>query len=254
MSIFLKEKLNIILSPYAKRLTISKELKKGEAAARNKGISLARGEIVACIDQDCVADRNWLSSMARSFEPENVMVVAGEIKAHKPKTEVEVYYEELMGQKKNLSFNHPFFITANVAFRKTIFEKAGLFDNEFSSIEDVEFSFRLQDMGYGIKYEPGALVRHKNIKTKSQLFKKIFFRSFYIPKVMKKHLRFLKRKGKLQKINTYHYKMLMKNIFRTIVRKHNEESGRKALLNTIFLSARKLGLLCGSVRHGFLYV
>ena len=47
----------------------------GPAGGRNAAMSLARGEILAFTDSDCIADRRWLDEMIRAFADPHVGVV-----------------------------------------------------------------------------------------------------------------------------------------------------------------------------------
>jgi len=56
------------------------EAKRGIPYARNTGIQNARGDIIAFIDDDCVADENWLKHLEIPFVKDPYIgVVGGEI-------------------------------------------------------------------------------------------------------------------------------------------------------------------------------
>ena len=240
-----------LLEKFKDRITLIKEERRGHSFARNRGISSAKGDIFAFIDSDCVASKNWLKHLVNSFRPAEAEVVAGEIKAYKPKSDVEIYYEGLMSQKKNLSYKFPYAVTANFAFLRSVSKEVS-FDNSFSKSEDVDFCWRLLEKGYRIEYQPDALVYHKNVKTKWQLFKKIFLQSYFAPKVIKKNLKFLEREKRLRRVGTDSYRKLLRDISSLVF----SEKGRKnaGAVEIIFLLARKLGLICGSIRFGFFYI
>lgn len=49
----------------------------GANAARNRGIQEARGEIVAFLDSDCIAEADWLEKLVAGFDADDVAAVTG---------------------------------------------------------------------------------------------------------------------------------------------------------------------------------
>lgn len=58
-------------------VTLIFEPKKSASAARNKGIKMAKGEIIAFIDADTIIPRNWLSKSRENFERNPKLGVVG---------------------------------------------------------------------------------------------------------------------------------------------------------------------------------
>jgi GT2 family glycosyltransferase len=79
------------------RVRLLRERQPGLAAARNRGLSAAAGEIVAFTDDDVVVDRGWLTAYARRFaaRPEEAgvggLVIPAELESE-AQVAVEEYY------------------------------------------------------------------------------------------------------------------------------------------------------------------
>jgi GT2 family glycosyltransferase len=50
--------------------------------------------------------------------------------------------------------------TLNLAFRRKVFDAAGGFDESFAYGSDVDFTWRVNDMGYRIRCVPDAIIQH----------------------------------------------------------------------------------------------
>jgi len=83
------DKSRDVVSKYPVKLVI--ETEKGPYYARNDGISIADGEIIAFTDSDCVVDRNWLKNLMRNYMHEEIGGVGGQILSYKPTTWVEKF-------------------------------------------------------------------------------------------------------------------------------------------------------------------
>ena len=60
-----------------------------------------------------------------------------------------------------LSLDRPFLITANAAFTARALRRAGAFDPDFATAEDVDFGWRVRASGLELRYAPDAVVRHR---------------------------------------------------------------------------------------------
>lgn len=138
--------------------------RKGSYAARNLGVKEATGEIFAFTDADCVVDKQWLINALKYFATEDVGGVAGKVLGTEPKTLVEEFVTQCKAFDQSSFFNHnyyPFAITANVLYKKDVFDKIGSFENNWISGGDVDFSWRMQIYGkMKLIYADDCIVYH----------------------------------------------------------------------------------------------
>jgi GT2 family glycosyltransferase len=136
----------------------------GLAAARNAGMEAATGEIVAYIDDDAIADPDWLTHLAASFASGPFAAVGGpnvlppesswiaECVANAPGGPTHVLVSDRDAEHVP---------GCNMAIRKGALERVGGFDPQFRAAgDDVDVCWRLLDTGERIGFSPGAVVLH----------------------------------------------------------------------------------------------
>lgn len=149
----------------------------GLSAARNIGIKNSISEIVAFIDDDAMADRNWLRNLVANFGGSSVIGAGGRIIPVWPAQNPEWFPEELYWivgcsykglPTKKTPVRNP--IGCNMAFRRQVFEMVGYFStdtgrvgNKLMGHDDTEFGIRAttQLTGTKIFYDPTAIVYHR---------------------------------------------------------------------------------------------
>ena len=150
----------------------------GSYAARNKGLEVARGEVIVFTDSDCIPARDWIELGVTELknEPESGLV-AGRIELFFRRADdltLAEHYERVKAfrQSRNVEKDH-FGVTANLFTWRSVVDKVGPFDADLISGGDMEWGRRVFDSGYRLIYAREVLVNHPARHSITQLVKKV---------------------------------------------------------------------------------
>ncbi|MGH7948567.1 MAG: glycosyltransferase, partial [Candidatus Binataceae bacterium] len=138
---------------------------KGLGAARNAALEAASGEIVAFIDADARADRDWLYHLVEVLTRRDAAAVGGANFAPQPSGALSAALATAPGRPREVRAGDADLAQlcgCNMAVRKEALVSAGGFDPLFTAAgDDVDFSWRLTDSGATVASAPGAVVVHE---------------------------------------------------------------------------------------------
>lgn len=140
------------------RLVIVTE--KGAGPARNGGVAVARGKVLAFTDSDCVPEPSWLMEGVKKLDEYDfvggrVTVLVDDL--HRI-TAVEAFERVFAFDFKTYITRKGFTGAGNLFCSKQMFNQVGGFRAAVS--EDLEWSLRARSKGFRLGYAPRAIVGH----------------------------------------------------------------------------------------------
>lgn len=159
----------------ARGATLLTEAEPGPGPARNRGVRAARGELLAFIDADCIADPGWLAAIAARFEDPSVEILGGDVRIWREDparpTLLECYESVYAYQMRDYIRRKGFTGTGNLAVRRRVLEAVGPFGG-LHVAEDIDWGRRAGALGHRITYAPDAVAFHPARKSLAELYEK----------------------------------------------------------------------------------
>jgi mycofactocin system glycosyltransferase len=157
-----------VVSQFPARL-IALEERHQASFCRNLAAREAKGDILAFIDSDCLADSLWLRELVPTFEDPAVGVVGGLVDSAGRRKNLDRYEKVKSSLRIALWFKRSevdqksFYVpSCNMLTRKSLFRGLGGFLAELHVGEDVDYCWRAEDTGYQVEYRPMGRVYHKH--------------------------------------------------------------------------------------------
>lgn len=178
---------------------------RGIPSARNTGLAAAKGDIIAYIDDDAVADSEWLERLIRPFDDPTISATGGQILAYKTEFVTERYLSASgygnpapldFGRSKNLFWRFWVYLktmfaytipekptevqaiyTVNAAYRTSVLKNLLGFDEFLLTDEDTDLSNRLRHIGAHIIFIPDAITYHRHRENMLRLIRQTYRRN-----------------------------------------------------------------------------
>lgn len=153
----------------AKLVTVAE---RGAGPARNGGVSIARGEILAFTDCDCVPEPSWLREGLAALQAYDFVGGGMSVLVENPSrlSGPEAFEREFAFNNRNYVEVKGFTVTANLFCPRSLFDAVGGFRVGVS--EDFEWCDRARKAGYRLGYAPLAVVGHPARRTWDELVRK----------------------------------------------------------------------------------
>lgn len=143
----------------------------GLSRAYNQAITSTTGSVIAFTDDDCIAPPDWIERIVKAFEEErDGELMYGQVVPAFPENDGDLLTPLLQFEKPE-RFDRTngfrvFGMGANFAARRSLFERAGLFDEALGgggplkSSQDFDLAYRAYRRNAPILLRPEVIVRH----------------------------------------------------------------------------------------------
>jgi len=146
----------------------------------NFGIMKVKGDALATIGGDCIANPFWLKELRKTLKAYDI--AAGKTinigyHAFEDLERVELYH-------RGMDISYP---SGNMAWRKKVIDEVVGFDPWFVTAEDIDLNYRAVEKGYTLGYNEDAIVYHRMKESFRRFFKQAFWNGWGRKQLTMKH-------------------------------------------------------------------
>lgn len=166
---------------------------RGISYSRTKGAELASGEIVAMLDDDAVAEPDWIQNLVSVYEQTDAVAVSGDVRPNWQSERPDFFPAEFYwlvgcvepgfaedGEEIRNGYG------SNISFQRNIFLEVGGYDthtgrrgDKHIQAHEAPVCIRIRELtGKGVIYTDNAVVEHKLFDYRGE-FRWLVFRSFW---------------------------------------------------------------------------
>jgi GT2 family glycosyltransferase len=160
--------------PWAIAEPLIPEFAPGSYAARNRGVSVAKGVILLFTDSDCIPNPDWIATGVACLITSGLDRVAGRVAIFwmgSTPNAIECYELALAFDQRRLA-RQGLSVTANLICRREVFDSVGPFNASLFSGGDWEWSRRATSLGYTIGYCHDCVVHHPARRSWAEILRK----------------------------------------------------------------------------------
>lgn len=134
-------------------------------AARNKGIDVASGRIIAFVDADMWVESDYVSRIRDVMSEQYLWYMGCNVEMVQANGVIGRYRKATGFQIGEYIRNHHYTPTGCLVVRRQLFTDVGRFNSNMISSGDLEFGRRVHRAGYEIHYEPNITLYHPTRST-----------------------------------------------------------------------------------------
>jgi len=155
------------------------------ASGRNLGFHIAKGDLIAFTDADCMLDRNWLANSIKYFDDSSVAGITGPIRTPSDQNSFAKAVAFLFSlsvsvagstHKENQANVREVddFPTCNAIYRREALNKVMPLDEDLFSGSDMELNIKLRRLGYKLLAVPDVVVWHYKRETPKAFLRQVY--------------------------------------------------------------------------------